>query len=166
MTSLPPVLNATTLNRYHLRIKGTDFSLDVESFTAREALSECYRYDIVLTSPEQDIDPALILLKDVTFIMQTLPETRFRRVMQPEVQRAVQGVITHFSRLSSSRDEATYALTFRPRLALLDKSQRTAIYQNQSVPDVVEHILRHNHGWPGWLFEFRLRRSYPKHPLC
>jgi type VI secretion system secreted protein VgrG len=165
MTSLPPVLNTNTLNRYHLQVKGGDIPLDVESFSAREALSECYRYDIVLTSRNQDIDPALMLMKDVTFIMQTLPETRFRMVTQPEVQRSVHGVITHFSRLSSSRDEATYSLTFQPRLALLDKSRRTAIYQNQSVPEVVEQILRQNHHWPGWLFEFLLGHSYPRREL-
>lgn len=165
MTSLPPVLNADTLNRYHLQIKGCDIPLDVESFDAREALSECYRYDIVLTSSNQDIDPSLMLMKDVTFIMQSLPQTALRITTQPEVQRSVHGVITHFSRLSSSRDEATYSLTFRPRLELLGKSRRTAIYQNQSVPDVVEQILRKNHNWPGWLFEFRLSGSYPKREL-
>lgn len=165
MTTLPPVLNTRTLNRYHLQVKGSDIPLDVESFEAREALSECYRYDITLTSRDQDIDPSAMLMKDVTFIMQTLPETTLRITTQPEVQRSVHGVITHFSRLTSSRDEATYTLTFRPRLALLDKSRRTAIYQNQSVPDVVEHILRQNHNWPGWLFEFRLGRSYPKREL-
>ncbi|WP_428943829.1 type VI secretion system Vgr family protein [Pantoea sp. FN060301] len=165
MTTLPPVLNTTTLNRYHLQIKGCDIPLDVESFNAREALSECYRYDIVLTSPDQDIDPSVMLMADVTFIMQTLPETRLRMAIEPEVQRSVHGVITHFSRISASRDEATYTLSFQPRLALLDKSRRTAIYQNQSVPEVVEQILRQNHNWPGWLFEFRLGHSYPRREL-
>ncbi|MCW1830209.1 type VI secretion system Vgr family protein, partial [Enterobacter asburiae] len=165
MTSLPPVLNADTLNRYYLQIKGCDIPLDVESFDAREALSECYRYDIVFTSSNQDIDPSVMLMKDVTFIMQSLAETALRILKQPEVQRSVHGVITRFSRLSSSPDEATYSLTFRPRLSLLEKSRRTAIYQNQSVPDVVEQILRKNHNWPGWLFEFRLSGSYPKREL-
>ncbi|MDH2067453.1 type VI secretion system Vgr family protein [Pantoea sp. GD03673] len=49
MTSLPYVLNADTLDRYHLQIKGCDIPLDVESFDAREALSECYRY--ILRTP-------------------------------------------------------------------------------------------------------------------
>ncbi|MDH2067435.1 type VI secretion system Vgr family protein [Pantoea sp. GD03673] len=165
MTTLPPVLNGTTLNRYHLQVKGSDIPLDVESFTAREALSECYRYEIVLTSVNQDIDPSSVLMKNVTFIMQSLPETALRIASQPEVQRSVHGVITHFSRISSSRDEATYTLTLRPRLALLDKSRRTAIYQNLSVAEVVEQILRKNHHWAGWLFDFRLRQSYPKREL-
>jgi len=78
MTSLLPVLNAVTLNRYHLQVKAYDIPLDIESFSAREALSECYHYDIVLTSTNQDIDPSLMLIKDVTFIMQTLPETSLR----------------------------------------------------------------------------------------
>lgn len=165
MTTFPPALNGTTLNRYHLQVKGSDTPLDVESFTAREALSECYRYDILLTSISQDIDPSSMLMKDVTFIMQTLPETTLQATIQPEIQRSIHGVITHFSRVSSSRDEATYALTLRPRFTLLDKSRRTAIYQNLSVTEVAEQILRKNHNWAGWLFDFRTRKSYPKREL-
>ncbi|KEY59312.1 type VI secretion system Vgr family protein [Serratia sp. DD3] len=165
MTSLPPILTGLTLNRYHLLVKGNNASLDVESFEGREGLSELYRYTIVLTSPEQDIDPATMLMKDASFIMQTLPQTAYRITTQPQVQRTVHGVITHFDRISASRDEAVYRVVFQPRLALLDKTRRTAIYQNQSVPEVVEKILRENHNWPGWLYELRLKHNYPKREL-
>lgn len=165
MTTVSPVLDALTLNRYYLKVKGCSAPLDVESFTGREGLSTRYRYDVVLTSTDGDIDPALMLMKNVTFIMQTLPQPVFRHTLAPEVQRTVYGVITHFSRLSVSADEATYSLTFEPRLSLLDNSRRSAIYQNMSVPDVVEKILREHHSWPGWLFEFRLSNSYPQREI-
>ncbi|WP_047607621.1 type VI secretion system Vgr family protein [Rahnella aquatilis] len=165
MTTIPPVLDALTLNRYHLKIKGCTAPLDVESFTGREGLSTRYRYDVVLTSADKDIDPAMVLMKNATFIMQTLPQAAFRRTLAPEVQRTVYGVVTHFSRLSVSRDEATYSLTFEPRLSLLDNTRRTAIYQNMSVPDVVEKILRDHHNWPGWLFKFRLSNTYPQREI-
>ncbi|EGW7512589.1 type VI secretion system tip protein VgrG [Salmonella enterica] len=165
MTTVSPVLDALTLNRYHLKVKGCTAPLDVESFQGREGLSTRYRYDVVLTSADKDIDPSVMLMKNVTFIMQTLPEAAFRRTIAPEVRRTVYGVITRFSRLSVSADEATYRLTFEPRLSLLDNSRRSAIYQNMSVPEVVEKILRKNHNWPGWLFEFRLSNTWPSREI-
>lgn len=165
MTTVSPVLDALTLNRYYLKVKGCTAPLDVESFQGREGLSTRYRYDVVLTSADKDIDPSVMLMKNVTFIMQTLPEAAFRRTIAPEVRRTVYGVITRFSRLSVSADEATYRLTFEPRLSLLDNSRRSAIYQNMSVPEVVEKILRENHNWPGWLFEFRLSNTWPSREI-
>jgi len=165
MTTIPPVLDALSLNRYHLKIKGCTTPLDVESFRGREGLSTRYRYDVELTSADKDINPAAMLMKNVTFIMQTLPETAFHHTVAPEVQRTLYGVITHFSRLSVSNDEATYSLTFEPRLSLLDNARRSAIYQNMSVPEVVEKILREYHGWPGWLFEFQLSNTWPQREI-
>lgn len=81
MTTVSPVLDALTLNRYHLKVKGCTAPLDVESFQGREGLSTRYRYDVVLTSADKDIDPSVMLMKNVTFIMQTLPEAAFRRTM-------------------------------------------------------------------------------------
>ncbi|MEA9393646.1 type VI secretion system tip protein VgrG, partial [Acerihabitans sp. TG2] len=154
-----------TLNRYHLLVKGSHAPLDVESFDGHEGLSALYRYTLILSSPEQDIDPATMLMKDVSLVMQTLPQTAFHHTTPPEVQRTVHGVVTHFSRLSSSRDETRYRIVFQPRLALLDKTRRTALYQNQSVPEVVEKILREHHHWPGWLYDLRLHRHYPTREL-
>ncbi|MEC5321612.1 phage late control D family protein, partial [Brenneria populi subsp. brevivirga] len=75
--------------------------------------------------------------------------------------RSVHGVVTGFSRLSASADEARYQVILAPRLALLGNAARPAIYQNQSVPEIVEKILRAQHQFEGWQFEFRLRNSYP-----
>ncbi|RLM22922.1 type VI secretion system Vgr family protein, partial [Brenneria goodwinii] len=73
----------------------------------------------------------------------------------------VHGVVTQFQRLSASADEVRYQLTLEPRLALLANAGRPAIYQNQSVPEIIEQVLRQQHQFEGWQFEFRLRNSYP-----
>lgn len=44
MTTVSPVLDALTLNRYHLKVKGCTAPLDVESFQGREGLSTRYPY--------------------------------------------------------------------------------------------------------------------------
>jgi uncharacterized protein involved in type VI secretion and phage assembly len=46
-------------------------------------------------------------------------------------------VVTGFERFGTSKDETHYALTLQP-LALLDRSHQNAIYQDMSVPQIVE----------------------------
>ncbi len=76
--------------------------------------------------------------------------------------RTLQGVVTGFERLGTSKDETHYALTLRPRLALLDRSHQNAIYQDMSVPQIVEKILRERHGMRGQDFLFSLTKEYPR----
>lgn len=52
--------------------------------------------------------------------------------------RTLHGVITGFKLLSSSRDEARYEVRLEPRMALLARSRQNAIYQNLTVPQIVE----------------------------
>ncbi|AWH87255.1 DUF2345 domain-containing protein [Limnobaculum parvum] len=74
--------------------------------------------------------------------------------------RILYGVVTAFSQLATSADEARYAITLAPRLALLENTQNSAIYQNQTVPQVVEQVLR-QHEMTGVDFRFELTESYP-----
>ncbi|GKX63904.1 hypothetical protein SOASR032_24730 [Pragia fontium] len=74
--------------------------------------------------------------------------------------RVLYGVVTAFSQLSTSADEARYEITLSPRLVLLDNTLNSAIYQNQTVPQVVEAVLR-NHELTGVDFRFELSDTYP-----
>ncbi|MBF8677181.1 type VI secretion system tip protein VgrG, partial [Pseudomonas fulva] len=76
--------------------------------------------------------------------------------------RTLHGVITGFKRLSSSKDEARYEVTLQARLALLSRGKQYRIYQHQSVPEIVESILRSRHQFEGQHFLFDLLRDYPK----
>ncbi|SQI43800.1 Uncharacterized protein conserved in bacteria [Leminorella richardii] len=74
--------------------------------------------------------------------------------------RALYGIVTSFSQLSTSGDEARYEVTVSPRLQLLDNTRGNAIYQNQTVPQVVEEVLR-KHELTGVDFRFELAETYP-----
>ena len=76
--------------------------------------------------------------------------------------RVIQGVVSGLERLGTSKDETRYALTLEPRLALLDRSHQNAIYQDMSVPQIVEKILRERHGLRGQDFLFSLSKEYPR----
>lgn len=83
-------------------------------------------------------------------------------IRMQQAVRVIQGVVSGFERLSTSRDETRYALTLRPRLALLDRSHQNAIYQDMSVPQIVEKILRGRHNMRGQDFLFSLSKEYPR----
>ncbi len=72
----------------------------------------------------------------------------------------VHGVVTRLEWLSTTADQSHYRLTLSSRLALLGYTRQCRIFQNQSVPEVVEQVLR-KHGLEGPDFEFRLARTYP-----
>jgi type VI secretion system secreted protein VgrG len=69
-------------------------------------------------------------------------------------------VITEFSQLSINEQEARYKVVLAPRLALLGLHHYSAIYQNQSVIEVVEQTLR-KHGFTGIDYRLELHNSYP-----
>ncbi|MCL9644659.1 type VI secretion system tip protein VgrG, partial [Rahnella victoriana] len=143
-----------TLSRYSLDIWNSPYSLDVLNFRGEEQLSEIFSYTVDVTCPEPDIDAAQMLRQFASFTMGT--------PFQPE--RVVYGVIRDFQRLSTSADETLYRLELVPRLRLLENSTNSFIFQNQSVPEVAEFILR-KHGLEGQDFEFRLSHTYPDREL-
>lgn len=148
-------------NHHLLSVKGCEAGLDVLAFEGDEALSQPFRYRIEFTSADHDISKEMMLMKAASLTLQAPVAQGFGINVQQPV-RAIQGVVTGFERLSTSRDETHYALTLQPRLALLNRSHQNAIYQDQSVPQIVEKILRERHGLRGQDFLFSLTKTYPR----
>ncbi|MEP9845083.1 type VI secretion system tip protein VgrG [Klebsiella sp. GN_Kp186] len=148
-------------NHHLLSVKGCEAGLDVLAFEGDEALSQPFRYRIEFTSADHDISKEMMLMKAASLTLQAPVAQGFGINVQQPV-RVIQGVVTGFERLSTSRDETHYALTLQPRLALLNRSHQNAIYQDQSVPQIVEKILRERHGLRGQDFLFSLTKTYPR----
>lgn len=157
--TLKNTLSALTeggLNRYRLDIPSCTASLDVEEFNGKEFMSELYYYEVIFTSSDQNISSAQLLTKPATLTMGTGP------LMGLTGQKVVHGVVTHFKRISGSRDQAMYQIIIEPFLSLLRKQFRThRFFVNKSVPEVVTEVLQ-EHGLKGWEYEFTLKADYPK----
>lgn len=136
--------------RYTLEINDSPVQADVLRFRGREALSEPFRWDIEFTTPPSDISPEQVLMKYASLRMRG--------------GKNVYGIISCLERLSVSADQAHYRVTLTSRLALLSHTRQCALFQNQSVPEVVEQVMR-QHGLEGVDFAFRLERSYPSREL-
>ena len=144
-----------------LTVRGCRALLDVLAFEGDEALSEPFSYQIEFTSADKTLTPQQMLMQDAAFTLLAPVDQGFGvKIRQPV--RTIQGVVTAFVRLSASRDETHYSLTLQPRLALLSRSHQNRIYQDMSVPDIVEHILRTRHGMRGEDFIFTLAQAYPR----
>lgn len=141
------------LNRYRLDIPSCTASVDVEEFSGQEFMSELYHYTILFTSSDQKISAAQLLTRPATLTMGTGP------LMGLTGQKVVHGVVTHFKRISGSRDQATYQIIIEPFLSLLGNQFRThRFFVNKSVPEVVKQVLK-EHGLHDCESEFWLRKK-------
>lgn len=132
--------------RYFLDINDSTVKADVLRFRGREALSDPFRWDIEFTTQQANILPEQMLMKYAS--------------LQMRGGKNVHGIITRQEWLSTSADQSRYRLTLSSRLALLGYTRQCAVFQNQSVPEVVEQVLR-KHGLEGPDFDFRLECTYP-----
>ncbi|SDH85672.1 type VI secretion system Vgr family protein, partial [Pseudomonas panipatensis] len=152
-------------SRHKLRVRGIEARLDVLAFEGEEGLSQPFNYRVEFTSSERDIGADRLLGQDASFSLHAPPQNLpFGGLSLPPAQplRTLHGVVSGFRRLSASSDEARYEITLEPRLALLRNGRQYRIYQHQSVPEIVEGILRSRHGFEGQDFLFALHREYPK----
>ncbi|MCB5301800.1 type VI secretion system tip protein VgrG [Yersinia bercovieri] len=158
-TSLPAI--RFDHSHHKLVVRNSTAPVDVLGFEGHESLSQPFCYDIQFTSADKAIDPATMLMQDASLTLAAPVAEAFGVTVQ-QTQRVIHGVVTGFKRLSASKDECRYELSLQPRLALLSRSHQNGIYQDMSVPQIVEKILRERHDMRGQDFVFTLAREYPR----
>ena len=148
-------------NHHQLAVSDCHSPLDVLSFEGHEALSEPFSWYITFTSTDLELNRHAMLRKAAALSMKTATvQPAWLPAAGP--LRVVQGVITGFDALSVSADQACYGIRLQPRLALLARNRQNAIWQDMSVPQILEAILRERHGMRGQDFLFALTRDYPQ----
>jgi type VI secretion system secreted protein VgrG len=135
---------------------------NILEFEGERAIGESSRYVIRFTHPQPDLSHIDYLNRPATLVIQTPfnPLT----MLAPEHERRVQGLVTGFSYLSSSRDETTYEVVLESRLSLLGNVLKCRFFLSRSFPEIIEQILR-EHGFDQLRgsFEFNLYRKYRVH---
>ncbi|WP_260427607.1 type VI secretion system Vgr family protein, partial [Burkholderia stagnalis] len=129
--------------------------LSIMSFALEERLGEPYRIEVTLTSPIA-LTCADYLNRPATFTIEP-PGTNGIA----EASRKFAGCVTAFGQIRKTRDFVSYRIVVEPFVARLRLAQATRIYQQQSVPEIVESILR-RHEFRSHQFSFKLRRAYPR----
>ncbi len=157
-----------TLNRYLLYFpRSKTVSPDIHSFSGEEALSKPYRYTIRFTSPNQNIVVKDVLNQLAEFILRAPnPKADWHNQQRWLPVRQINGVITSFSRLRSSPDQALYECVLEHELALLDKNFRSAVYMNVTVPELVTQLMKDSGHFDGYNIDFdQLSHSYPSREM-
>lgn len=142
----------------------TDFTLVVSAlpfptlrvlrFSGHEAVSGLFNFDLVLVcespylAPEEFIgEPALLTLAGL------------------HTPRLVHGIIERFELLTVGRRFTHYRAVLVPTLATLQLRHQSRIFQQLSVPDIVQKVLK-DAGFPGDLVEFALEGQYSPRNFC
>ncbi|HIB3265238.1 TPA: type VI secretion system Vgr family protein [Citrobacter youngae] len=150
------ITSGPTLNRYSLTIPSCPHELDVERFEGLEQLSVLYHYSVRFTCSASELTAGMFLNQPALLTM------KGGELLHALPVKFVHGVVTHFRRLTESRDQVSHEIIIEPYLSLLDKQFRThRFFINKSVPEVVSEILQ-EHALHGWEYEFTLTQSYPK----
>ena len=153
-------------NNYSLSVDGSEAlsSISVVSIKGHERLNEPWQYQIDFTSEDKQISIASMLSQTASLTFHPnqspLQVTQISSFDHVAKTRKLYGIITEFSLVSISEDEARYRVKLEPRMALLANHHQSAIFQNKSVIDVVDEVLR-NHNFIGIDFRFELKESYP-----
>ena len=164
--SLTSLSGQLSHNNYSLSVDGSDAlsNISVVSIKGQERLNEPWQYQIDFTSEDKQISIASMLSQaaSLTFHPNQSPlqVTQIRSLDNIAKTRKLYGIITEFSLVSISEDEARYRVKLEPRMALLANHHQSAIFQNKSIIDVVDEVLR-NHDFIGIDFRFELKESYP-----
>ena len=138
------------------RVKSSlgDDALLLESFSGTESMSAPFRYALRVLSSDANIDLKALLKKPVVLSM-PLEEDR---------ERHVHGVISRLALVGESSDNMfAYEVEVVPWLWLLTLFSNCRIFQNKSVPEIVEQVFN-DRGFSD--FRLDLQGSFPPREYC
>ncbi|MDQ0572559.1 type VI secretion system secreted protein VgrG [Variovorax paradoxus] len=126
-------------------------ALKFQRLMGREALSQAYAFDIDLLSNSNSLDPKVLLGKSATVTMQT--ESGIRHLC---------GLVTRFGLAQEDARQSFYKMRLRPWLWLATRRSDFRIFQDQTVPEILEAVL----GRYGHPLELKLSRGYRAWNYC
>jgi type VI secretion system secreted protein VgrG len=122
--------------------------------TGRERLSEPFRFDLTLLSEKGDINPDELLGKSVC-LSYDLPSGGSKRYFH--------GIVVEFGQIGYRNRYHEYQAIVRPWFWLLSRTADCRIFQQKSVPEIFEEVVKQN-GFTD--YKLKLQNSYPKWDYC
>ena len=142
---------ATQIER-PFRIKSPlgDDALLLDSFTGYEQVSEPFRFVLKLLSPDPNVDMQALLTKPAVLSFN----------MTEEAERHVHGHVVRITLLECGEDGmAAYEAELAPWLWFLNRYSDCRIFQNKTVPEIVEQVFR-DRGFSD--YQLKLQGSFPQ----
>ncbi|MGF6098931.1 type VI secretion system tip protein VgrG [Pseudomonas sp. 18175] len=134
---------------FNLTLDGVASDLRVYTFKGSEALSQPYCFDLELVSEQPDLDLESLLHHPVYLSFD-------------DQGRGVHGLVYRVAQGDCGRRLTRYQISLVPQLAYLKHRSHQRIFQQQTVPQIIEQVLVDQ----GDCIEFRLSGTYPKREYC
>jgi len=141
----------------HFDFEGGGFSaedLRVLRVHGTEEISQLYRYEIELASLDAQIDFASLVGQNGKLIWR-----------DQEGDHWVHGVIVAFEQRGRGQRFTNYHAVLVPKVWTLNLRRQSRIFQNLSVPDILEEVLK-SAGVPSDLYDLRVTGSYKPRVYC
>jgi len=120
----------------------------VLQFEGTDAVSDLYRFTIILQSVKHDVDPADVINKPATFF-----------IFREGDYFPYSGIVDRFQFLGKNFDQSSYEVSLVPRLSLLDLQYQTRIFQKKSYQDIIKYVLD-TAGYRNY-YQLDLSQNYP-----
>lgn len=130
-----------------------DDALLFRSLSGSDELGRLFAYRVGLLSNDHALNFQDLLGQSLTLEMRVADDSL----------RYFNGVVTELSQEDDSGNYAAYTAVLRPWLWLLTRAADCRIFQNQSIPDIVQKVFE-DHGFPD--FEVQLTGSFPIWDYC
>ncbi|MFY0565820.1 type VI secretion system Vgr family protein [Archangium lansingense] len=125
----------------------------LQGFQGEEALSQPFHFTLELRSERPDVDFFQVVGQDATISL----------VLRPgDTERYLHGVVTRFVQAGTFADFTCYTAELRPRLWLLTLTLDSRIFQEMTVPEILEQLFSEH----GIDVRMELQDSYAKREYC
>lgn len=129
-------------------------TLLLEGIAGMEGVSMPFSFRLDLASQDDAITAAGLLRKPMTVTL----------VLPDGGERVINGLVRRFVQEGGREELTLYEAEIVPWLWFLSLSRESRIFQNQTVPEIVEDVFRRVS--PRADFELRCTRSYPRRDFC
>lgn len=151
--------NSVVTQPLHLEIAALDAPVSVLSFVLTEEMNTRFLADIIVTSQDKRIDGATIVGQPAVFTIEehaSVPS--MAAVIDPvrHAARTVHGVVTQWTRVKTSRDEATYQVHLKPRFSLLEEVHDSAVLLDRSFRELLSDMIVDRNLFQSFDVEFEL----------
>ncbi|MDR0243581.1 MAG: type VI secretion system tip protein VgrG [Burkholderia sp.] len=143
----------------HLEIATLQSPVSVFSFVLTEEMNTPFVAEITVTSKDKHIDGAAVVGHPAIFTIEehaSVPS--LSELINPfqHAARTVHGIVTQWTRINTSRDEATYRLHLKPRLALLEQVHDSAVFLDRSFRELLTDTIIDRELFQSYDVEFEL----------
>lgn len=129
---------------FHLEIATFESALSVFDFESTEEMNQPYLVRITVTSTDRQIDGAACVGRSAVFTIDehvSVPSSPLRVDPVQATARTFHGVVTQWARINTSRDQATYPLYLKPRLALLADVHDSGVFLDRSPAELLTDLI-------------------------